>query len=43
MTPYRSDFKGRLIYWTSHHTLEIAVIVLVGVLPLAAVLEALLP
>jgi hypothetical protein len=40
---YRSDFKGRLIYWTSHHTLEIAVIVLVTVLPLSIGIAALLP
>jgi hypothetical protein len=40
---YRSDFKGRLIYWFNFHTVEIAIIAIVTALPIGIGIAALLP
>lgn len=41
--PYRSDFIGKLQWYTSHKTVEIATVVLVLVLPVSCLLAAVMP
>jgi hypothetical protein len=42
MKPYRSDFIGKLQWYTSHKTVEIATVVLVLVIPLSIALGAII-
>jgi hypothetical protein len=41
--PYRSDFNGKLQWYTSHKTVEIATVFLVVVLPVSCLLASVLP